>query len=329
MNGNMDRFNRRIDYLRVAITDRCNLRCLYCVPQHGFNRYDHSEILTYEEIIRIVKAAVGLGIKKVRLTGGEPLVRLDVCSLVRRLANIPQIEDLAMTTNGVRLNEMALPLYNAGLKRINLSLDTLNALNFYRISHKDRFDDVWKGLARAEAIGFSPIKINMVVIRGVNDKEICSLARLSIEKPYAIRFIEYMPIGSNNRWRPDHLVPVSEMKTRLETIAPLTPLRRSASGGPAESYRFPDARGEIGFIGAVSHQFCLTCNRLRLTPDGKLRPCLMHGVEIDIKTPLRRGCAQRDLKMLLQKAIASKPQGASIQSHGADTGDRIMSHIGG
>jgi len=299
------------------------------MPQKVIARYDHSEILTYEEILRIVQAAADIGITKVRLTGGEPLVRRNVCDLVRQLAHIPQIKDLAMTTNGVYLNKMAVSLFDAGLKRINISLDTLNALNFYRITRHNLFDDVCKGLARAESVGFSPIKINVVVIRNVNDKEICSIARMSMGKPYMIRFIEYMPIGSDSRWRPDRFFPVSEMKRRLETIAPLQPVPRSTLDGPAERYRFPSAQGEIGFIGAISKHFCHSCNRLRLTPDGKLRPCLMCDEEIDIKTPLRDGCSQRDLKALFHEAIALKPQRLSAPLHNGGADSRTMSRIGG
>jgi len=326
---NVDRFNRCINYLRVAITDRCNLRCFYCMPHRGITQFGHSEILSYQEILRIVKTAAEIGFNKVRLTGGEPLVRRNVCDLVRQLAHIPQIKDLAMTTNGVYLNKMAVPLFDAGLKRINISLDTLNALNFYRITRHDRFDDVWKGLARAESVGFSPIKINMVVIRNVNDKEICSIARMSMEKPYMIRFIEYMPIGSDSRWRPDRFLPVSEMKRQLETIAPLQPVPRSTLDGPAERYRFASARGEICFIGAVSRHFCRSCNRFRLTPDGALRPCLMSDEEIDVKTPLRKGCSVEDLEALFHQAIALKPQRPPIPLHNDGAGGRMMSRIGG
>ena len=327
--GNVDRFNRRINYLRVAITDRCNLRCFYCMPHKGVAQYARSEILSYEEILRIVQTATEIGFNKVRLTGGEPLVRRDVHELVQQLASTPEIEDLAMTTNGVLLDQMAEGLFNAGLKRINISLDTLNPIKFYKITRSDKFQTVWKSISKAESTGFAPIKINVVVMRGVNDDEIGAFARLSLDKPYAIRFIEYMPIGCNNDWRPERFMPVSEMKAQVETIASLKPVPRTRVDGPAERYRFASARGEIGFIGAISQHFCHSCNRLRLTPDGTLRPCLMSDEEIDIKTPLRKGCTAQDLEALFHHAIALKPRRPPIPLRNHMGSGRMMSRIGG
>jgi len=327
--GSVDRFNRRINYLRVAITDRCNLRCFYCMPNKGVVQYAHSEILTYEEILRIVQTAVEIGFNKVRLTGGEPLVRHGVHELVQQLASIPEIDDLAMTTNGVYLDQTAEQLFNAGLKRVNISLDTLNPIKFYRITRADKFNTVWKSISTAESTGFAPIKINVVVIRGVNDDEIGAFARLSLGKPYAIRFIEYMPIGCDNDWRPERFMSVSEIKARVETIATLQPVPRTHVNGPAERYRFASGRGEIGFIGAISRHFCRSCNRLRLTPDGTLRPCLMSHEEIDVKTPLRKGCTAQDLETLFHHAITLKPSRPPVPLRNDMGSGRMMSRIGG
>jgi len=327
--GSVDRFNRRINYLRVAITDRCNLRCFYCMPNKGVVQYAHSEILTYEEILRIVQTAAEIGFNKVRLTGGEPLIRRGVHELVQQLAGIPEIDDLAMTTNGVYLNQTAEQLFHAGLKRINISLDTLNPIKFFKITRRDRFNTVWKSISKAESTGFAPIKINVVVIRGVNDDEIGAFARLSLDKSYAIRFIEYMPIGCDNDWQPERFMSVSEIKSQVETIAPLQPVQRTHVDGPAERYRFSSGRGEIGFIGAISRHFCGSCNRLRLTPDGTLRSCLMSHEEIDVKTPLRKGCTTQDLEALFHHAIALKPRRPPLPLRNDMGSGRTMSGIGG
>ncbi|MCG6880700.1 MAG: GTP 3',8-cyclase MoaA [Deltaproteobacteria bacterium] len=327
--GSVDRFNRHINYLRVAITDRCNLRCFYCMPHKGVVQYAHSEILTYEEILRIVQTAAKIGFNKVRLTGGEPLVRRGIHELVQRLSGIPEIDDLAMTTNGVYLDQTAERLFHAGLKRINISLDTLNPVKFYRITRTDKFNTVWKSISTAESTGFAPIKINVVVIRGVNDDEIGTFARLSLGKPYAIRFIEYMPIGCDNDWRPERFMSVSEIKARVETISTLQPVPQTHVDGPAERYRFASGRGEIGFIGAISRHFCRSCNRLRLTPDGTLRPCLMLDEEIDVKTPLRKGCTAQDLETLFHQAIALKPKRPPVPLCNSMGSGRMMSRIGG
>jgi len=327
--GSVDRFNRPINYLRVAITDRCNLRCFYCMPKHGVAQYVHSDVLTYEEILRIVQAAAEIGVDKVRLTGGEPLVRRNVHQLIQQLAGLPGIDDLAMTTNGVYLDQMAERLLNAGLKRINISLDTLNPIKFYKITRSDKFKTVWKSISKAASIGFAPVKINVVVMRGVNDDEIEAFARLSLDGPYAIRFIEYMPIGGGNDWVPEKFMSVSEIKAQVETIAPLQPVPRTRVDGPAERYRFASARGEIGFIGAISRHFCGSCNRLRLTPDGALRPCLMSDEEIDIKTPIRKGCTAQDLETLFHQAIALKPRRPPVPLRNNMGRGRMMSRIGG
>lgn len=305
---NVDSYNRRITYLRVSVTDRCNLRCIYCLPVKGLKLLDHRDILTYEEILAVVEAAISLGIRKVRLTGGEPLIRKDFVQFVASMCTIPGIEDISITTNGVLLREKAREIFDAGVGRINISLDTLNRLKYKRITGRQCFDLVWQGIQEAEAVGFSPIKVNVVIIRGINDDELLRFAELSVEKPYHIRFIEYMPMGQDNHWKPERYIRSDEIKLRLEALGPLHKIPRSAHDGPAERYRFRSARGEVGFISALSHHFCPSCNRLRLTANGNLRPCLFAQDEVDLKTAFRRGCGQEDLKRLFQEAIARKPR---------------------
>jgi len=329
MAPNIDPYNREITYLRVSVTDRCNLRCVYCTPVKDLKLLDHADILSYEEILKVIRVGTDMGIKKVRLTGGEPLIRRNFVHLVESVCRIPRIEDISITTNGVLLKEMAGPLFEAGVRRINVSLDTLNPLKYTKITRRECFDAVWKGLQVAEAVGFSPIKVNVVVIRGLNDNELGRFADLSVRKPYQVRFIEYMPIGRDGDWTPEKYVSSDEMKSKLETFGPLYKIPRSTYGGPAERYRFESAKGEIGFISPLSHHFCPSCNRLRLTADGKLRPCLFADDEVDMKTPLRNGCSHEDLKVLFQEAIARKPR-----EHHAETLEkgeclRLMSTIGG
>ncbi|RLB81327.1 MAG: GTP 3',8-cyclase MoaA [Deltaproteobacteria bacterium] len=329
MAPNVDPYNRKITYLRLSVTDRCNLRCIYCMPVKDLTLLDHADILTYEEILKLIRVATGVGIKKVRLTGGEPLIRRDFVHLVESVCRIARIEDVSITTNGVLLKEMARPLFEAGVHRINVSLDTLNPLKYTKITRRERFDAVWEGLRVAEAVGFSPIKVNVVVIKGINDDELLKFADLSVRKPYHIRFIEYMPIGQDSHWTPEKYISSDEIKAELETFGPLHKIPHAIHDGPAERYRFESAKGEIGFISALSHHFCPSCNRLRLTADGKLRPCLFADDEVDIKSPLRKGCSEGDLKGLFEEAIARKPRRhrAEILRKGGCL--RPMSTIGG
>lgn len=329
MAGNVDHHNRKITYLRVSVTDRCNLRCIYCLPVKNLKLLNHDDILSYEEIVRAVRAATQIGIEKVRLTGGEPLVRRNVVHLVESVCQVPGLKDVSITTNGVYLKERGQEIFDAGVHRINVSLDTLNPAKYERITGRDRFHDVWAGLEEAEALGFSPIKVNVVAIRGINDDELLEFAQLSVRKPYHIRFIEYMPIGQDSQWRPEHFISSDDIKSELETLGPCQKVPRSALDGPAERYRFESARGEIGFITSLSHHFCPACNRLRLTADGKLRPCLFADDEVDIKTPLRTGCSQEDLKRLFEEAVAKKPRQHHADSHGKTLGHRPMFAIGG
>jgi len=329
MAPSLDPYNREITYLRVSVTDRCNLRCIYCMPVQDFKRLDHADILSYEEILEVIQIAVDLGVNKVRLTGGEPLLRSNFVHFVDSVCRIPQIEDVSVTTNGVLLKEMAAPLFEAGLRRINVSLDTLNPLKYRKITHVECFDAVWEGLQVAEAVGFSPIKVNVVVIRGLNDDEIQKFADLSLKKPYHVRFIEYMPIGRDSNWRPEKYISSDEIRYELETFASLHKVPNATHDGPAERYRFESAVGEVGLISAISHHFCPSCNRLRLTADGRLRPCLFADDEVDIKSALRNGRSQEDLRKIFHQAIAMKPRRHHAEILVQGECIRPMSTIGG
>ncbi len=306
--NNIDHYNRRISYLRLSVTDRCNLRCSYCLPVKDLKLLDHAEILSYEEILKVVIAGTECGIRKVRLTGGEPLARRNFVQFVASVCRIPKLEDVSITTNGVLLKKRAKEIFDAGVHRINISLDTLNRFKYAKITGYNCFDAVWEGLQEAEAVGFSPIKINVVAIRGLNDDEFPRLAELSVKKSYHVRFIEYMPIGHDSKWKPEKYISSDEIKSKLESIGPLHRIPHATHDGPAERYRFESAKGEIGFISVLSRHFCPACNRLRLTADGKLRPCLFADNEVDVKTPLRNKCTQQELKELFREAIAKKPR---------------------
>ena len=320
-----DSFQRPINYLRISITDRCNLRCIYCMPPEGIPLMSHSDILRYEEIALVARAAAELGITKVRLTGGEPLVRAGVTELVAMLAQIEGIDDISMTTNGVLLERYAAELKKAGLRRINVSLDSLRTQRFRKITRVGKLDDVLQGIEAARKVGLNPVKVNMVVIRGTNDEEIEHFALLSISDDWHVRFIEFMPFmekGKRNRF----LVPVSEMMERIAALGKLEP--SPANGiGPARYYRFLGAKGTIGFISPVTECFCRDCNRLRLTADGKLRPCLFSDEEIDLRTPLRQGANVSDIKRLIQEAATAKPEKHKLLA--GVTCERFMSQIGG
>ena len=329
MAAKLDHSNRRITYLRVSITDRCNMRCFYCMPPEGLRLLDHTDVLSYEEILRVIDVAAQMGIRKVRITGGEPLLRRNVCHLVREIANVPGIEDVGLTTNGILLKDMARPLWKAGLRRINVSLDTLNPLKFRKVTKIGSYHEVWQGIREAESVGFKPIRINVVAMRGINDDELGHFARLSMETPYSFRFIEYMPMGALSAWDASKFIAGSETKARLQEYGQLHPIPRDSSDGPCRRFRFEGALGEIGFISPISNHFCDSCDRLRLTADGKLRSCLLSDDEIDVREPLRGQQSDRVIAGLIRKAIARKPK-----QHGIDAGSepgqlRAMSRIGG
>ena len=325
----MDHCNRRITYLRVSITDRCNLRCFYCMPAHGLRLLDHGDVLSYEEILRIIKVSTQLGIRKVRLTGGEPLLRRNVCHLVREIVSMPGIEEVGVTTNGVLLKHMARPLWDAGLRRVNVSLDTLSPLKFRKVTRKDHYHEVWQGIREAESVGFYPIRMNVVAVRGVNDDELERFAQLSVEKPYSFRFIEYMPMGNLSGWSASRFIAASEILARLEGYGRLHPIPRQCSDGPCRRFRFDGALGEVGLISPISSHFCDSCNRLRLTADGKLRSCLLSDHEVDIRNPLREHCSDGELTGLIREAIANKPKRHKVHAGTEQHCMRHMSRIGG
>jgi GTP 3',8-cyclase len=324
-----DDFGRAINYLRVSVTDRCNLRCVYCMPAEGIGKRAHGEMLRYEELALVVRAAAELGVRKVRLTGGEPLARLGLPDLVRMLAAIPGIDDLAMTTNGTLLARHAQALAAAGLGRINVSLDTLRPERFAQITRQGQLEEVWAGIAAAQAAGLAPIKLNMVVVRGLNDDEVVDFAQRTATDGWHVRFIELMPIGANVNWAGNGTVSIAEVRARIEAaLGPLEAVHGPAGNGPARYYRLPGAAGTVGFIGAMSEHFCRACNRLRLTADGRLRPCLMSDEELDLRTPLRAGADLATVKDLLIQAIRNKPEGHRLAEAPAPQG-RTMAEIGG
>lgn len=324
-----DDFGRAIHYLRVSVTDRCNLRCVYCMPAEGMEKYAHADILRYEELALVIRAAAEIGITKVRLTGGEPLARLGLSDFVRMLAEIPGIDDLSMTTNGTLLAGRASALAEAGLHRVNISLDTLDPERFATITRRGRLADVWSGIAAARAAGLTPIKFNVVVVRGLNDDQVVDFARKTLTGDWHVRFIELMPIGSNVGWAGDGAVPIAEVRARIEReLGPLQPVHGPKGNGPARYHQLVGAQGTIGFIGALSDHFCPSCNRLRLTADGRLRPCLFDEREVDLRAALRSGADVEAVKRLLSQAIQSKPKRHHL--HEALTPrDRTMAQIGG
>ena len=299
------------------------------MPEEGIPLIPHIDILTYEEILRIVRAFAPEGISKIRLTGGEPLVRKGIIDFISSLSQIEEIKDLSLTTNGVLLRELAQDLKQAGLKRVNISLDSLRKERFYEITRKDDFERVWAGVEEALGAGLSPIKINMVAIKGLNDDEIESFAQLTLRLPLTVRYIEYMPSGNGEDWKETDLLTIPQIKNRLEHIGPLIPVSLDQWDGPALRFRFEGAPGEIGLIGPVSSHFCSDCNRLRLTADGKIRTCLFSDDEIDVKELLRNGGTDRDLNERLRLALRTKPERHYINTHQFKKCQRNMSAIGG
>ncbi len=325
-----DTFQRSIDYLRVSVTDRCNLRCVYCLPPERVALKPRDEVLTYDEIARAVRAAADLGVRRVRLTGGEPLLRAGLPDLVADLARTPGIAEVTLTTNGLLLARHAEALARAGLRRVNVSLDTLREKRFQQISRMGRgLDQVIEGIRAAERCGLTPIKLNTVVVRGYNDDEVADLAHLTFVENWYVRFIELMPVGQCAAWGESRFVPAAEVMTKLESqFGMLTGAVSPMGGGPARYYRLPGARATIAFISPVSDHFCDGCNRLRLTADGKLRPCLLSDVELDIQLALRAGATLGELRDLMWQAITAKPAG-HLLTRQAIPSQRTMAQIGG
>ena len=296
---------REINYLRMSITDRCQLRCFYCTSWQHWEKLPTREILSYEELLRLAGIAARLGIRKVRVTGGEPLVRRGVVGFLHRLHQVPGIEKVCLTTNGVLLADLAPALYETGLRHLNLSLDTLRRERYREITGRDNLGQVLAGLERAESLGFRPLKLNCVVMAGINEDELMDLALLAREHPYQVRFIELMPTVSTARWH-RHFLPMAEVRRRLAVLGPMTAAGHRLTDGPAQIFRLPGFKGELGFITPMSSHHCQTCNRLRLTAAGALRPCLFGETELDVKNPLRHGASEGSLTSLFAGAISQK-----------------------
>ena len=325
-----DLFGRPITYLRISVTDRCNLRCVYCLPEAGVEWQPRENLLSSEEIACVTEAAAQSGVKRVRLTGGEPLVRPDIVDIVDRLSSIPGIEEVSLTTNAMLLEKLAEPLADAGLKRVNISLDTLNAGKFKRITRGGSIERLWRGIAAAERAGLAPLKLNTVVVNGLNADELQALAHLTIENPWHVRFIELMPVGNAQNWGegfpalPDRYISVQEMQSRL-SVFDLQPVATPIGNGPARTFRIPSALGTVGFISPLGEHFCQNCNRLRLTADGHLRPCLLLDGEVNVREAIRKG---QSLLPFLQQAVDAKPQGHELfLQHYPES--RRMAQIGG
>jgi cyclic pyranopterin phosphate synthase len=323
-----DRYGREINYLRISVTDRCNLRCVYCMPPEGVPLMSHDDVLRYEEITRLARLAHEMGFTKFRITGGEPLVRKGVANLVHELAHLGENTDLSLTTNGVLLARYADDLKAAGLRRINISLDTLKREKFQQISRFDLFHEVVSGIRRAIRVGFDPIKINVVVVRGINDDEVLDFVEMTRDQPLWVRFIELMPFSRNN-WSNESFVSADEIRRHIETRYQLTEVSRSYASAPAADYRVTGHKGRIGLIAPLSRKFCDLCNRLRLTADGHLLPCLHSAIEMDIRTPMREGASDDELKLILREAMLAKPKGHTLCKDNFERTRRVMSKVGG
>ena len=307
-----DSFGRRINYLRVSITDRCNLRCKYCVSHTPSPKLSHNEILRYEEILKIIRVGARYGITKVRITGGEPLARRGIYDFLDELSSIPGLDDISLTTNGVLLQDNLPRILGAGIKRLNISIDSLKKERFRQITGFDKYESVWNAALAALEAGIYPVKLNVVAIPGVNDDEIADFARLTLQYPFFVRFIEYMPIGSPELQIKKQLL-TPEIEKRVASVGKLLPVELGLNDGPARRFRFSGAKGEIGFISPVSNHFCSTCNRMRLTASGKLRACLLSDTTIDIAGALRKGCSDEELYNKFLQATLQKGEKHSLK----------------
>jgi cyclic pyranopterin phosphate synthase len=326
----LDSFGRVHDSLRISVTDRCNIRCFYCMPETGVQFVNHGEILSFEEIERFVRIAVTLGVTKLRVTGGEPLVRRNLPLLISRLAAIPGIRDLALTTNGVLLPEFAVPLYEAGLRRLNVHIDTLDRARFLEITRRDDLDKVLSGLDIAKQAGFNRIKLNAVAVKNLLEPDIVPLARYARENGFEVRYIEFMPLDAQGIWDRSKVLLADDIIALLSReISPLIPVPDPDPRAPAAEYAFADGIGQVGFIASVSRPFCLNCNRIRLTADGKLRYCLFAIEEDDVKTLMRSGASDDEIAALIRRNIAGKWEGHEINSAKFVAPPRPMYSIGG
>ncbi|UCE01020.1 MAG: GTP 3',8-cyclase MoaA [Chloroflexota bacterium] len=324
----IDKFGRSISYLRISLTDHCNLRCVYCMPEDMTFR-PNAELMQDDEIILFTRLFASLGFHKFRLTGGEPTVRANIVELVQQISDTPGVQSLTITTNGILLSKLAEPLAKAGLDRVNISLDTLDPEKFRRLTRWGNLEDVWAGVQAAEKVGLTPIKINAVVVRGYNERDVLEIARLTLEHPWQVRFIEMMPFAGATDLQINQVVDWEEMFQRIDSAhGPLEIVDGGKLDGEARLYHLPDAVGNIGFISSVTKPFCATCNRARLTADGRLRLCLLREKEVDLLTPLRAGASLDDLREMILEGIWHKPWG-----HGLEQGiiplNRVMNEIGG
>ena len=324
----LDRYGRRIHYLRISLTDHCNLRCVYCMPEDMTFR-PNAELMQDDEILTLVRMFASLGFDKIRLTGGEPTVRAHVVDLVGGIAQTPGIRSLSMTTNGVLLKRLAKPLAEAGLQRVNISLDTLDTHKFHRLTRWGKLDDVWDGISAAEEAGLKPIKLNGVVVRGYNENDVVDLARLTLEHPWQVRFIEMMPFAGATDLQTSQMVTAEEMQALIEAaLGQLESANHGELDGEARLFRIPGAQGDIGFISSVTAPFCALCTRARLTSDGRLRLCLLREGEVDLLSPLRAGASLEELRKLILDGIWYKPWGHGL-AEGLIPLNRVMSEIGG
>ena len=324
----LDTFGRRHDYLRLSITDRCNLRCTYCMPERPV-WFERPEILSFEEIVRFTRVAISLGVTKVRVTGGEPLVRRDVVALVEQLGKLEGLEDLSLTTNGILLASLAEPLYKAGLRRVNVSLDSLHHDRFEKLTRRDELDAVLAGIEAAAAAGFRPVKINVVMMKDVNVDEALAFAEMTRARPFHVRFLEYMPLDGQDLWRKEDVVTGAEVMAAIGRAGRLVPVTSEDPSEVARRWRFEDGAGEIGFINPVSEPFCSTCSRVRLTSDGMIKNCLLGNDEWSVKRLMRAGGSDEDVADLIRLAVTMKAEHHGINKPGFERIERNMSRVGG
>lgn len=325
----LDGYGRKIDYLRISITDRCNLRCTYCMPPEGIEPKGRQEMLRYEEIERLVQEFVRLGVTRIRITGGEPLVRRGVVDLIGALSRIEGIEDLSLTTNGTLLDQYARPLKESGLGRVNISLDSFDSERFRRITRGGDLGQILRGIHAALEADLQPVKLNVVVIRGVNDDELPAFIDYSRTHPVWVRFIEFMPMGEGNLWAPQKFVSSKEVKERVGRFCALTPLEGQTGNGPAAYYQVEGGSGRVGFISSLTEHTCLRCNRLRLTCEGRLRSCLLQDQEVDLRAALREENPEDELGRQIEAAVKTKPLGHSLDLLNRPCSRGNMSAIGG
>jgi cyclic pyranopterin phosphate synthase len=325
----LDNFCREINYLRISVTDRCNLRCRYCMPEEGIDKTVHNNILSFEKLARLVKVATTVGIRKIRLTGGEPLVRKEIPSLIEFISQIDSVDDIAITTNGILFPEMACDLKKAGLQRVNFSLDTLQEEKYKYITRVGELHQAEKAIMKALELDLHPVKINTVVIKGFNDDEILNFAHLAYTYPLHIRFIEFMPIGDLLYWKKDRIMTAAEMENVIREKYNLQAARVVKGNGPAKYFKLEGGLGSVGFISPMSNHFCSECNRLRMTAEGKLRGCLYDKREIDLHDAINKGASDEDLRQLFIKAINLKPPEHHMDQGWGIDNERKMYQIGG